>query len=86
MHLFRTFTAYFPKTCLEILSGHLRQNFPRGFLLFSLSNLEFCMHIFAAPVSLEYNADICLYVSELRGARPVRQYCRIARRAGVQEG
>ena len=25
-------------------------------------------------------------VSELRGACPVRQYCRIARRAGVQEG
>jgi len=27
-----------------------------------------------------------LCVSELRGARPVRQYCRISRRAGVQEG
>jgi len=35
---------------------------------------------------MKYNTKMYLRVSELRGARPVRQYCRITRRAGVQEG
>ena len=86
MHLVRTFTASFTKICLELLSAHLRQHFPCGSLLFSLSNLEFCMQIFAARVSVECNTKMYLCVSELRGARPVRQYCRIARWVGVQEG
>jgi len=86
MHLVRTFTASFPEICLEILSAHLHQNFPHSSPLFSLSNLEFCIQIFAARVSVECNTKMYLCVSELRGARPVRQYCRIARRAGVQEG
>ena len=45
------------------------------------------MQIFAARVSAECNTKMYLFcVSELRGARPVRQYCRISRRTGVQEG